>query len=38
MYAAARDVLAPVYAWFKEGFEAADLKNAKGLLDHLARG
>src|SRR5262249_28751165 len=37
-HADAHDVLAPVYAWFKEGFEAADLKDAKGLLDRLARG
>jgi class 3 adenylate cyclase/predicted ATPase len=30
------DLLAPVYGWFTEGFDAADLKEAKGLLDELA--
>jgi predicted ATPase len=34
--AEARDLLAPVYAWFTEGFDTADLKDAKALLDHLA--
>jgi predicted ATPase len=32
----ARDLLAPVYAWFTEGFATADLKEAKALLDQLA--
>lgn len=32
---AARDLLAPVYGWFTEGFDTADLKNAKALLDAL---
>jgi class 3 adenylate cyclase/predicted ATPase len=32
---AARDLLAPVYAWFTEGFETLDLKEAKALLDEL---
>ena len=32
----ARDLLAPVYAWFTEGFDTADLKDAKALLDQLA--
>jgi predicted ATPase/predicted negative regulator of RcsB-dependent stress response len=32
----ARDLLAPVYGWFTEGFETADLKDAKALLDELA--
>ena len=32
----ARDLLAPVYGWFTEGFDTADLKEAKGLLDELA--
>jgi predicted ATPase len=32
----ARDLLAPVYAWFTEGFDTADLKEAKALLDQLA--
>jgi predicted ATPase len=29
----ARDLLAPVYGWFTEGFDTADLKEAKALLD-----
>jgi class 3 adenylate cyclase/predicted ATPase len=32
---AARDLLAPVYAWFTEGFDTLDLKEAKALLDEL---
>ncbi|MGH6919927.1 MAG: hypothetical protein ACREJ0_19745, partial [Geminicoccaceae bacterium] len=31
----AHDLLAPVYGWFTEGFDAADLKSAKALLDEL---
>ena len=31
----ARDLLAPVYGWFTEGFDAPDLKEAKALLDEL---
>jgi predicted ATPase len=31
----ARDLLAPVYGWFTEGFDTADLKGAKALLDQL---
>jgi predicted ATPase len=31
----ARDLLAPVYGWFTEGFDTADLKEAKRLLDEL---
>jgi predicted ATPase len=31
----AHDLLAPVYDWFTEGFETADLKDAKALLDEL---
>ena len=31
----ARDLLAPVYAWFTEGFDTPDLKEAKALLDEL---
>jgi class 3 adenylate cyclase/predicted ATPase len=31
----ARDVLAPVYGWFTEGFDTPDLKDAKALLDEL---
>jgi predicted ATPase len=34
--AAARDLLAPVYGWFTEGFDAPDLKEAKALLGELA--
>ena len=34
--AEARDLLSPVYGWFTEGFDTADLKEAKVLLDHLA--
>jgi class 3 adenylate cyclase/tetratricopeptide (TPR) repeat protein len=32
----ARELLAPVYGWFTEGFETLDLKEAKALLDGLA--
>jgi predicted ATPase len=32
----ARDLLAPVYNWFTEGFDTADLVEAKTLLDELA--
>jgi predicted ATPase len=32
----ARDLLAPIYGWFTEGFDALDLKQAKTLLDELA--
>jgi predicted ATPase len=31
----ARDLLAPVYGWFTEGFDTLDLKKAKALLDAL---
>ena len=31
----ARDLLAPVYGWFTEGFDTADLRDAKALLDEL---
>jgi class 3 adenylate cyclase/predicted ATPase len=31
----ARDLLAPVYGWFTEGFGTPDLKDAKALLDEL---
>jgi predicted ATPase len=33
--AEARDLLAPVYDWFTEGFETLDLKDAKALLEAL---
>ena len=32
----ARDLLAPVYGWFTEGFDTADLLGAKALLAELA--
>jgi len=32
----AREILAPVYGWFTEGFDTRDLKEAKALLDELA--
>ena len=31
----AYDLLAPVYGWFTEGFDTADLKDAKALLAEL---
>ena len=31
-----RDLLAPIYSWFTEGFDTPDLKEAKALLDELA--
>jgi class 3 adenylate cyclase/predicted ATPase len=34
-HAEARDLLAPVYGWFTEGFDTPDLKDAKALLDEL---
>jgi predicted ATPase len=33
----ARELLAPVYGWFTEGFDTLDLKQAKALLDELAQ-
>jgi predicted ATPase len=33
---AARELLAPVYGWFTEGFDTLDLKEAKALLAELA--
>ena len=33
----ARELLAPVYGWFTEGFETRDLKEAKALLEELKR-
>ena len=32
----ARNLLAPVYGWFTEGFEMFNLKEAKNLLDELS--
>jgi predicted ATPase len=34
--AEARDLLAPIYGWFTEGFDTPDLKEAKALLEELA--
>jgi predicted ATPase/class 3 adenylate cyclase len=34
----ARELLAPVYGWFTEGFDTADLQEAKALLDELTEG
>jgi predicted ATPase len=33
--AEARDLLAPVYGWFTEGFDTLDLKEANALLAEL---
>ena len=33
--AEARDLLAPAYGWFREGFDTGDLKEAKALLDEV---
>jgi class 3 adenylate cyclase len=33
----ARELLAPIYGWFTEGFDTRDLKEAKALLDELAQ-
>jgi len=32
----AHELLTPVYAWFTEGFDTRDLKEAKALLDELS--
>jgi predicted ATPase len=32
----ARELLAPVYGWFTEGFDTRDLKEAKALLEEVA--
>ena len=32
----ARDLLAPIYGWFTEGFDTPMLQDAKALLDELA--
>ena len=32
----ARELLAPVYGWFTEGFDTRDLKEAKALLNELS--
>jgi predicted ATPase len=33
----ARELLTPVYRWFTQGFDTRDLKEAKALLDDLAK-
>jgi predicted ATPase len=35
--AAAHELLAPLYGWFTEGFDTADLQDAKALLEELGR-
>jgi predicted ATPase len=35
--AEAHELLAPVYGWFTEGFDTADLQEAKTLLEELGR-
>jgi predicted ATPase len=32
----ARSLLADIYLWFSEGFDTADLRDAKALLDELS--
>jgi predicted ATPase len=34
--AEARELLAPIYTWFTEGFDTADLQEARALLDALS--
>jgi predicted ATPase len=34
--AEARALLAPIYGWFTEGFDTADLQEAKAMLEELA--
>ena len=34
-HAAAYDLLTPVYGWFTEGFDTADLQEARALLETL---
>ncbi len=34
--AEARELLAPIYSWFTEGFDTADLQEAKVRLEELA--
>ena len=35
-HAAARELLAPIYGWFTEGFDTADLREARALLEELS--
>jgi len=34
----ARELLAPIYGWFTEGFDTADLQEAQALLEVLGEG
>jgi predicted ATPase len=34
--AEARELLAPIYGWFTEGFDTADLQETKALLEELS--
>jgi predicted ATPase len=34
-HAEARELLAPIYGWFTEGFDTSDLKDARKLFDEL---
>jgi predicted ATPase len=34
--AEAYELLAPIYSWFSEGFDTADIQDARALLDELA--
>ena len=34
-HAEARELLAPIYGWFTEGFDTADLQEARALLEEL---
>ena len=34
--AEARELLAPIYNWFNEGFDTADLQEARALLEELS--
>jgi predicted ATPase len=31
-----RELLAPIYSWFTEGFDTTDLREAKALLEELS--
>ncbi|HSF28856.1 MAG TPA: hypothetical protein VLK82_00065 [Candidatus Tectomicrobia bacterium] len=35
-WAKSRELLAPIYGWFTEGFDTADLQEAKALLEELS--
>jgi hypothetical protein len=35
-HASARALLAPIYGWFTEGFDTADLQEGKARLDELS--